>query len=506
MPVDKPRILKKGDADFESHVRSEYYAVCIYIVRNQRYLNAFLRETEGKYTQKDLKLLMKKERKAFFCSRSARARSLEISLKAFHIFCITLLVTNFDYASKFLQKFLWKTCMKERDLVVRYKGEYPSGEVFMNGSPCLDDAVDKASVFSMMLSEYLLQQGRDTEETWKKLSENADLGLQHIMQLAYISGLNPQEKQKGKVTELERLIREMVFQGKKEPMLGQIVSGNNLPYIEGITEWFGLKEFMHYKFTEKDKADISNCLATVVSGVAAYRDSMKSFTEASPEDLFKHMAEYEETMDAMDVLGKADVDSTDFDNVRAIYALGKMTEHERESVVSMFIDILPDDPSAEGPGYGLARRLQEKLNEKDTLLGKKQQELNQMQLALDRERKKNAELKDKQHQLSGSIEEMQKLLEDLGKPETHVDDIASDEKYEFPENTILFGGHPNWQRKFRLLYPSVKVYDADDMGFSADVIRNANLILLNVTHMSHKQYSPVIKAARQYHKNVEYIK
>lgn len=56
------------------------------------------------------------------------------------------------------------------------------------------------------------------------------------------------------------------------------------------------------------------------------------------------------------------------------------------------------------------------------------------------------------------------------------------------------------------MYPSVKVYDADDMSFSPDVIRNADLILLNVTHMSHKQYYPVIQRVRKHHNRFEYIR
>jgi len=131
---------------------------------------------------------------------------------------------------------------------------------------------------------------------------------------------------------------------------------------------------------------------------------------------------------------------------------------------------------------------------------------NKLQLELNKANKKLAGTKEKYIDAKNALGDMQKVIEGMQKGDLKVSDIEDDAPVSFPEGAVLFGGHPNWLRKFRLKYPKVKTYDADDMSFTPETVRNASVVILNVTYMSHKQYGPVIKIARQYHKTVEYIK
>ena len=75
-----------------------------------------------------------------------------------------------------------------------------------------------------------------------------------------------------------------------------------------------------------------------------------------------------------------------------------------------------------------------------------------------------------------------------------------------PDNAVLFGGHPNWQKHFYKKFPSCKIIPPDSVNFPLNVITKASCILLNSRHMSHSQWYRFMPAIKKHNKKIIYIK
>ena len=279
----------------------------------------------------------------------------------------------------------------------------------------------------------------------------------------------------------------------------------NKAIVQMFSEDFLNSDFLTFRMTEKDTRTVARCITTAiaasVSGAKIYdREDDPDYDDLmSPE----RQTLFEEARRNAAAAREA-TKTANLNYPRMIYAFSKLQREEKKEVIDFYLELAEQEAAKKE--IHPDERLKQIATEKDTVIEQKQSQLNRMQIELDKANKKLVEAKEKYIEAKSTLEDTQKLFASIQEGKVKVNDTDGETPASFPANTVLFGGHPNWLRKFRLKYPSVRVYDADDMSFTTDVIRNAELILFNVTHMSHKQYGPVIKAARQYHKNVEYIK
>ena len=302
---------------------------------------------------------------------------------------------------------------------------------------------------------------------------------------------------------VERYFRNLLLGDEEFPVLEQYFDDDNARLLMAIESEFCNGSILSYKFTEKDANALARNIADILKTFLSFDQLHQNRDELPSLDEF--MKAQEDPFDDYDRLMN-EVNKLDLNYVRLLYAYSRIVKNDRDELATMYIERIPEESSNKNIiSKEEASRIQRESAEKDALLQKKQEELNRVQMDLDREKKRSSDWKEKYHEASGSLQEMQKLIEAISSKSTQVDNIESGEKYSFPTNTVLFGGHPNWQRKFKLLYPDVKVYTADEMGFPLDVIRNADLLLLNVTHMAHKQYYRIIQEVRRHHKKIEYI-
>ena len=70
---------------------------------------------------------------------------------------------------------------------------------------------------------------------------------------------------------------------------------------------------------------------------------------------------------------------------------------------------------------------------------------------------------------------------------------------------ILFGGHPNWRKKFLEKNPRVRMIDYTKLLKLDSLIRNADKILINSEHISHKQYYAVRSVVKRANVPLQYV-
>jgi hypothetical protein len=77
----------------------------------------------------------------------------------------------------------------------------------------------------------------------------------------------------------------------------------------------------------------------------------------------------------------------------------------------------------------------------------------------------------------------------------------------YPPGTVLFGGHPNWQRKFSAAHPEVRIMSGVDAGFPENVLSaNVPLLLLNSHYMSHKVFFKIRALQKRLKLKIEYVR
>lgn len=65
--------------------------------------------------------------------------------------------------------------------------------------------------------------------------------------------------------------------------------------------------------------------------------------------------------------------------------------------------------------------------------------------------------------------------------------------YETRKRTVVFGGHDSFLRVFKPMFPNVRFVDADNLAFSPEIIRNADLVWIQNNRISHPQYWNIVK-------------
>ncbi len=72
-----------------------------------------------------------------------------------------------------------------------------------------------------------------------------------------------------------------------------------------------------------------------------------------------------------------------------------------------------------------------------------------------------------------------------------------DRKYVYPyttvKRTVVFGGHDSFLRVLRQMLPDVKYVDADNLTYSPEIIRNADVVWIQNNCISHSQYWSIVK-------------
>ena len=75
----------------------------------------------------------------------------------------------------------------------------------------------------------------------------------------------------------------------------------------------------------------------------------------------------------------------------------------------------------------------------------------------------------------------------------------------FPDGTVLVGGHGRWQKFFSECHPNVKIISGNNVNFPKNIVTDRTpLVLINASHMTHCcwwRLKPLLKKA----KAVKYI-
>ena len=65
--------------------------------------------------------------------------------------------------------------------------------------------------------------------------------------------------------------------------------------------------------------------------------------------------------------------------------------------------------------------------------------------------------------------------------------------YETRKRTVVFGGHDTFLKAIKPMLPTVKFVDASNMTYSAEIIRNADVVWIQNNCISHPQYWSIVK-------------
>lgn len=141
--------------------------------------------------------------------------------------------------------------------------------------------------------------------------------------------------------------------------------------------------------------------------------------------------------------------------------------------------------------------------ESKKLAQKKQEQLNKLQLQYDKQQAKLETVTADYNSLKDYVsflEQAQNFVEKKQEENPLAKPVIPWDK----KNTILFGGHPNFQAKFVERYPWVRVISPDDK-FDINIVKNADLVLINWRHLSHSQFYAFMPVIREYKKEYVYV-
>ena len=107
------------------------------------------------------------------------------------------------------------------------------------------------------------------------------------------------------------------------------------------------------------------------------------------------------------------------------------------------------------------------------------------------------------------LADLRELVFYEGKTEEEMSDeeeIPEEFPYTIQKNTVIFGGHPSWDKAIRpLLTGNIRYVEKDMITFDLALVRGADIIWVQTNAMSHKMYYRIIDTARQYKKIVRYF-
>lgn len=485
---------KRTEAEEARDIFAFVIHACSAVARDRSKYLAFRKEIYDTMDRKAFCRTMKDAKNNYACTQFFQERSASLAIKSLEVFAASFAR---EEPLERLTDFLRKRFPRYQSELAKQKGGFPDISFFTRGIHSVHEVLENVSVYVLLFLRYDGKKGK--EAGIPPEDKQVRMFISSIPSVVVDSGRS--QKYRGRISSEERRLRKTLIGGGDEPAtLYEFFDDDNQKMLNAIAAKFCFDDLMECKFTEKDANALARCI--IRDFVADEEEVADDDEEENLENLTdpKTLGEIQEHLRVQ--RNQRTLFDVDLNYARLMYAFGKISSDDRNELLDMYMSNVPKDEKEEDPDSALKRML----SDKDAVVREKQSQLNKLQLELDKANKKLAEAKEKYIDAKNALGDMQKVIEGMQKGDLKVSDIEEDAPASFPDGAVLFGGHPNWLRKFRLKYPGVKVYDADDMSFTTDVIRNAELILINVTHMSHKQYAPVIKAIRQYHKNVEYIK
>lgn len=133
----------------------------------------------------------------------------------------------------------------------------------------------------------------------------------------------------------------------------------------------------------------------------------------------------------------------------------------------------------------------------------KQQALNKLQIDYDKQRAKLEALTEDFNRMKEYVEiiEIIQAIEENQKE----DNPGGRPVIPYGKGIVLFGGHPNYQKKIAEKYNWVKIIDPDEIHVDWNLVKNANLILINWKHLPHRQFYSLISIIREYNKRYQYV-
>ena len=70
---------------------------------------------------------------------------------------------------------------------------------------------------------------------------------------------------------------------------------------------------------------------------------------------------------------------------------------------------------------------------------------------------------------------------------------------------VVIGGHIEWRNKLKAKYPNIMVVDGHNAGSDFSMLINTDIVLLNVSNMSHSVYYKAINILRSNKIRFDYL-
>jgi hypothetical protein len=68
--------------------------------------------------------------------------------------------------------------------------------------------------------------------------------------------------------------------------------------------------------------------------------------------------------------------------------------------------------------------------------------------------------------------------------------------YTTRKRTVVFGGHDSFLKVIKPMLPTVRFVDAENLSFSPDIIRNADVVWIQNNRMGHSQFFSIVKQCK----------
>ncbi|ORT98770.1 hypothetical protein D081_2396 [Anaerovibrio sp. JC8] len=181
--------------------------------------------------------------------------------------------------------------------------------------------------------------------------------------------------------------------------------------------------------------------------------------------------------------------------------------HEAEAIVDAYAGIVRETEQQKSLGRELSKA-RHRISELEKLNEEKQQALNDIQLELDRAKKKTAQHDEDMAIMAERVKILQQLLDEGAASDTkdtgEMDEAARQEILARAKNkkAVVFGGHPNWQAEVRKAAPDFTIIDPDNYGFDVKIIDKVDVIVIKTDYMAHAQWYKITERAKKKGKKI----
>lgn len=307
------------------------------------------------------------------------------------------------------------------------------------------------------------------------------------------------------------------------------IENADIVYSTFIMRWqhsLGERRISLNNLTKEDDVEIKNLKSTLPKYILNY------VLMAEPTSVFDYLYDFER-LSYLSLIQDLDLGEKDLKEILYVYNMINKRSQMNVSLMDYTIPALHIKMLIKA--YKKVKEMYF-LNNKETMFvefGNLEHELKKKKMELNTEHAKYEELKNSENNYIKSLQDENKVLnKKIQQLQDQISQMNSDsnevialrnfiftlEQESFESNVtelsyseelnklngVIIGGHPNWQNKMKEVL--TWTYISPDISINEDLIKNADVVIFNVSYLSHSLYYKAIDIIKENNIRMSYIK